>query len=441
MGTLRDPWRPPTTINPHDNGSSSLTLQPKSATAPLTGLAGLFGLALAVGVLVNRSWPVHLQAMTAIAATAAAMIAVDTAYFQTFRRRSTGLQAKPMRALEVERVVRKLIGFIVTLTTIAAVYWIVPEYRRGFYAPYWAALYDTLPALLVAAPFYVAYVDRRQTDPEDSYAEIGAFVLSGAVPQRTEQIRQHVRGWIVKGFFLPLMFVYLCSTLGSILAGLEQPYRFDIMRWHAFAIDLLFMVDVLVAVVGYVFTLRVLDNHIRTVEPTVFGWLVCLACYEPINAATRAYLNYETGANWTAVMPSPALQVFWGSAILFCILIFVWSTVSFGLRFSNLTNRGIITCGPYRWIKHPAYVSKNLSWWLVSLPFLTAAGPAEALRHSAILLALNAIYALRAITEECHLSRDPDYVAYRDYISENGAVAQLKRLFAKASRSPIRRSG
>ncbi|MER8450221.1 hypothetical protein NKJ46_11660 [Mesorhizobium sp. M0166] len=112
-----------------------MTLQPKSATAPLTGLAGLLGLALAVAMPVDRSWPAHLQAMTVIAATAAAMIAVDTAYFQTFRRRSTGLQAKPMRALEAERVVRKLIGFFVTLTTIAAVYWIVPEYRREFYAP------------------------------------------------------------------------------------------------------------------------------------------------------------------------------------------------------------------------------------------------------------------------------------------------------------------
>ncbi|MER9966389.1 hypothetical protein [Mesorhizobium sp. M0060] len=276
------------------------------------------------------------------------MIAVDTAYFQTFRRRSTGFQAEPLRALEVERVVRKVIGFIVTLTTVAAVYWILPEYRRAFYAPYWAALYDILPALLVATPFYVAYVDCRQTNPEDSYAEIGAFVLSGAVPQRTEQIRQHVLGWIVKGFFLPLMFVYLCSTLGSILTGLEQPYQLDITRWHAFAIDLLFMVDVLIAVVGYVFTLRVLDNHIRTVEPTVFGWLVCLACYEPITA--------------------------------------------------------------------------------------------EALRHSAILLGLNAVYALRAITEERHLSRDPDYVAYCDYIAENGAVALLKRLFATARRSPMGRS-
>ncbi|MER9236025.1 hypothetical protein NKI56_28895 [Mesorhizobium sp. M0622] len=50
------------------------------------------------------------------------------------------------------------------------------------------------------------------------------------------------------------------------------------------------------------------------------------------------------------------------------------------------------------------------------------------------------IYALRAITEERHLSRDPDYVAYCDYIAKNGAVALLKRLFATARRSPMGRS-
>ena len=41
-----------------------------------------------------------------------------------------------------------------------------------------------------------------------------------------------------------------------------------------------------------------------------------------------------------------------------------------GPRFSNLTHRGILTHGPYAWSKHPAYLSKNLFWWLSSLPFL-----------------------------------------------------------------------
>jgi protein-S-isoprenylcysteine O-methyltransferase Ste14 len=402
--------------------------RPKSATAAMTGVAGLAGFALALAALVNSSWPVHGRALAALAATAIAMIAVDTLYFRTYRNDSTGLGPVKLKPLQVERILRKLIGLIATLAILAAVYWILPEYRREFYAPYWAALYVIVPVMLATAPSYIAFVDQRQVEPEDAYAEIGAFILSGVLPQKYSQLRHHVLGWTVKGFFLPLMFVHTCSMLSAVLTILEQGPSFDFMRLHGFAIDLMFTIDVLVAVLGYSLTLRVLDSHIRSVEPTVLGWLVCLACYEPVNRATGAYLDYETGSNWIQAFAAwPALQIIWGLVIFVCLLIYTWATVSFGLRFSNLTHRGVITDGPYRWMKHPAYVSKNLSWWLVSMPFLTTASPGEALRHSVLLLGVNVIYVLRAITEERHLSRDPDYAAYSSFIAENGAFAQIKR--------------
>ena len=408
-----------------------MTNRPSSASAALTGLAGLAALAISIAALTGTGWPIHLKAMIIVAATAAAMIAVDTLCFRTYRNPSTGVQSGPVRKLHLERVARKLIGLIVTLAILAAIYWIVPEYRRDFYAPYWSALSIAMPVLLAAAPFYIAYVDRRQQEPEDVYAEIGALILTGTLPTEMNRLRQHTLGWAVKGFFLPLMFTYSCATLGSLFASLGEPQPFQFLRWHAVATDILFMVDVLIAVVGYVFTLRLIDNHIRSTEPTLFGWLVCLACYPPLNKATGAYLDYETGTNWTTLLQAwPALQAAWGIAILLCLFIFVWSTVSFGLRFSNLTHRGIITSGPYRWTKHPAYISKNIAWWLISMPFLAEAGPAEGLRHSLILLALNGVYALRAFTEERHLSRDPDYVAYSAYIAEHGILARLKRLRA-----------
>jgi steroid 5-alpha reductase family enzyme len=84
-----------------------------------------------------------------------------------------------------------------------------------------------------------------------------------------------------------------------------------------------------------------------------------------------------------------------------------------------LTHRGIITNGPYRFTKHPAYIAKNLTWWMISLPFL-ADGGIQALRHCILLLMLNGVYGLRAWTEERHLSRDPTYVAYRQWMEANG---------------------
>lgn len=102
------------------------------------------------------------------------------------------------------------------------------------------------------------------------------------------------------------------------------------------------------------------------------------------------------------------------------------STISFGLRFSNLTNRGIITSGPYRFTKHPAYITKNLSYWMVSVPFVEPLGWQVALMHCARLVAVNLIYYTRAKTEERHLMRDLDYRAYAEWIAQHGLFARMR---------------
>ncbi|MFO7446582.1 MAG: hypothetical protein R6W90_09455 [Ignavibacteriaceae bacterium] len=119
----------------------------------------------------------------------------------------------------------------------------------------------------------------------------------------------------------------------------------------------------------------------------------------------------------------------WGVVILALLFVYMWASTAFGIRFSNLTNRGILTNGPYRFCMHPAYFSKNLSWWLVSVPFISQAGPAEALRHSLLLLLLNVIYYLRAITEERHLSQDPNYVKYGLAMNKRSIFKGLFRIF------------
>ena len=94
---------------------------------------------------------------------------------------------------------------------------------------------------------------------------------------------------------------------------------------------------------------------------------------------------------------------------------------------SNLTHRGILTNGPYRWSKHPAYLAKNLSFWMISIPFVIHGSAAESLRQCMLLCGVNLIYYWRAKTEERHLSWDPVYRAYSDWIDQHGLVARLKR--------------
>jgi protein-S-isoprenylcysteine O-methyltransferase Ste14 len=85
-----------------------------------------------------------------------------------------------------------------------------------------------------------------------------------------------------------------------------------------------------------------------------------------------------------------------------------------------------VTNGIYGWLKHPAYLSKNASWWLLSIPSLSTASTSNAIRLCLMLLCLNAIYYLRAKTEERHLSWDPVYRDYAKWMRQKDFGAQLK---------------
>lgn len=176
-------------------------------------------------------------------------------------------------------------------------------------------------------------------------------------------------------------------------------------------------------------TLRILDAQIRTSEPTLLGWVSTIMCYAPIGPFIWGrYLNYEGKLDWQDwLIPHPILYISWGFCILLLLSVYTWSTCSFGCRFSNLTNRGIIINGPYRYVKHPAYLSKNMAWWLMSVPFVSHATWHKALTACLCLFVTNLIYVIRALTEERHLMHDPAYVAYVKWIQQYGLFSKIIR--------------
>lgn len=93
--------------------------------------------------------------------------------------------------------------------------------------------------------------------------------------------------------------------------------------------------------------------------------------------------------------------------VLICFAVYTWATLAFGLRFSNLTNRGIIDHGPYRYVRHPAYISKSIAWWA------EFGGRFSSPWHPIVMLLFCGVYGLRALSEERHLSADPEYRAYK----------------------------
>jgi protein-S-isoprenylcysteine O-methyltransferase Ste14 len=126
-----------------------------------------------------------------------------------------------------------------------------------------------------------------------------------------------------------------------------------------------------------------------------------------------------------------ALLWLWGAVLVFLTAIYSWATVAFGFRFSNLTYRGVLTNGPYRYTRHPAYLAKNAFWWLSTMPMLATTGSlVDAVRNTVLLAAVSAVYYWRAKTEEAHLlAEDPKYGEYHRWMEENGLITRaLARL-------------
>lgn len=401
---------------------------PASATHGAVAAAGLAAFLLAfcaLRVLRPFGGDVVASALLLMGATAGAIFLVDLGWRRVHRRPSTGIDFSydnPSWA----RTLVKYAGLLGSLGFVGLLYWLFPEYHGDYYRRYYQMLWNVVPPLLLLGLPYIYFVDRHMPEPRDGLWRMGMAVLLQWREVDRRALGQHLLGWLIKGFFLPLMFTAMCAGLSRYLA-FDFTGLVDFKAWFDFLYDFLYFIDVALVSMGYLATLRLTDTHIRSAEPTLLGWAAALACYEPFwSLIGRQYLAYESGVTWGQWLWNyPLAYGVWGGAILILVAIYAWATVIFGARFSNLTHRGVITNGPYRWTKHPAYIAKNLTWWLISAPFFSQGAPEEMLRHGLLLLGLNGLYWLRAKTEERHLSQDPDYRRYAQWINEHGLFRRI----------------
>ncbi len=369
-------------------------------------------------------------ALLLLSSLAVPLILMELLGRRVYRNASSGIDFTAKANIDWKRVAIKLFGYYFTLGIIALLYWLLPVYHKAFYFPFWAALKIVLPVFVVGAIPYFAWVDRYQTRPRDGYWQFGMLLLGRSSSDARPVLAQYALSWLVKAFFLPLMFAYFSSSVNFFRHVEMARIWVDPGYGYRFLWEMFYTIDLVFVVVGYSLTLRMLDSHIRSADPTVSGWGITLICYEPFwTAVAAAYFAYNmdhySWGNWLA--DSPTLYVIWGVVILVITGIYASCSVAFGLRFSNLTHRGIITNGPYRYCKHPAYVAKNISWWLIAIPFITDSGVVETLRDCALLLGVNLIYFVRARTEERHLSWDPVYVEYAMAMNQRSIFSALAR--------------
>jgi protein-S-isoprenylcysteine O-methyltransferase Ste14 len=413
---------------------------PRSCTSGLISFVGLVSLTIAFYLISEYKIDNYVGAILTGLAYVIPVFILEFIMFKTFKKSSTGLDFNLKNDFNVERVIIKLIGLYFTLALIAVFYWLFPVYSSDYYLTYWTLAKSLLKIIVIGSIPYFFILDRFLVEPEESYWKVGMIVLGRWNKINTEGLKNHFLGWLVKAFFLPLMFVSLCGNIGYMK---EHPFlmvfnRGNFAPFFDYMYNFVFTVDLAVIFVGYILTLRIFDSHIRSVEPSFLGWFVALQCYQPFwGFVSSNYLSYDSGYSWGQwLWEYQNLYVLWGSVILILLSIYSLSSLYFGLRFSNLTNRGILTNGPYRYMRHPAYVSKNISWWLMSIPFISQQGFLIGLKHCFLLLFVNIIYYLRAKTEEKHLSQDPNYVQYATVMNEIGIFRGLFKVLPFLKYSP-----
>lgn len=386
---------------------------PRSVVPVTDGLIGLASL-LAAWLLVMWLKPAPLLA--------AWLVLIATA-LPMMRRELARSPAPPRRRTGAPHPLLWLLGFAVATAPMLLVH------GQGAGLASWSA------AWIVALPAFALRlaVERRRNGsaPGDSLPlRIGRALLLGDWAE-LRGAAAPARLWFLKAFFVPLYGASLLALLALALSNdLQGP-----LAWLALAVTLAYTIDLAFGLSGYIFASNALVPTIRSTQPRLSGWIVCLLCYGPVFGHWSDFERVvHQEINWPASLTPDASVIAAGIVMIVLLALYVSATVVFGLRFSNLSNRGVISSGPYRYMKHPAYFAHAANAWLITFVFLPAAGVELTTSQMLVPVAFTLLYRCRAVTEEMHMREDEQYVAYSDWIARHGLVGRLRHLLGRRIR-------
>lgn len=284
--------------------------------------------------------------------------------------------------------------------------------------------------LVFATVVYVFYAASRSFF-SDSFYSVGHHFFAGlskifARKKLDDNEARVLLFAVLKFFFLPYLFNGLIHHLKQINYLSVDLYRYffvadDVDKLQIISNDQLFvfnfvfslicLIDLLPFVCGYLFQRP--GSELKSVDKSLFGWVVCLLCYPPFNASfgaffplyTPEYIGYELGS----------YGIYFNVASLFFLLCFALCSINLGWRASNLTSRGVVSTGFYSIVRHPAYTFKLCAWFVCAVGGFCVRAVQDQPRYYELitLVAWAALYYARALTEERHLlSTDADYADY-----------------------------
>lgn len=340
-------------------------------------------------------------------------------------------------ATTIKRAGVKFVGVMAGFI-LAVIFWTSMPGDTRNYAPHFAA---SLALLLAFVPPVIAavilFTEWRLGPLEDQNWHMGMLALGQWKKVDGKAVVTALLGWLVRIIFLPLNFEGLAKFIDRF-RGLEgHIFNSDWAATEYLLLNMLSALLVAAIVPGYLFSSRLLGTSIKSVDHTISGWLATMVCYPPLLAVVflqglNFYPHMERapwGQPWQAELAGwPALAAAVGLAVLVFEILHYWGEAAFGLRASNLSNRGIITNGPFRFCKHPIYFVKCVNW-LLWMPFLAGETVFECIKLTFFWLCTCAIYMGRAYAEERLLHDDKDYAAYALWMDRHGMFAWLGKAF------------
>lgn len=280
------------------------------------------------------------------------------------------------------------------------------------------------PIILIVFFYWIYFIDIRKDDPNDEYYTFIADLNTKKI--KFGRYKIFLLNILVKIFYIP--FIY-----GATFTVIYQILTYDNIFFNNLSfVNYLFLIglsfDLCVALGGYLFSSSFFNTKTISIDTSWTGWFVCLICYPPLVIISTYFFNQADNYIWTDWLQTNSI-LYWLWAFLICLtwVLYWFATISFGFRFSNLSWRGLVSTGLYRYVKHPAYLSKNIYWWLHTVPFFGVMG-LDILRNLLALSGVSLIYYLRAKTEERHLMQFDEYVQYCKWIDKNGLYAKIKKI-------------
>jgi len=259
----------------------------------------------------------------------------------------------------------------------------------------------------------------------NAYAGATLMVLSAGIPmvllERSRRPVDHKPSKMDLRLFLGLKVLFLVRYPIGLVAALKTIATGN--HWLLQAVSTLIALELTLAINGYLFGFERIVPTLRSMQRSWVGWVSCLICYSPfilLIPPAKAIFNNES--LWPVRNPPVVI----GIVLFGATLLSLSATVSYGLRFANLANRGVVTTGPFKLMKHPQYSFHIVGFWSAAIFFLPFSWTTLA-----ALMFLTASYRLRALTEERHMSESPEYVQYCAWIAEHGLLARARRLVGR----------